>query len=236
MSIQLNKIGDEIIKVRDCNENDDFIGIGIELDDSGEGFHSGIIISLGGELTLFHFDGTAIYIKKNTDIPEWFYIKKLDIFEENENFILNFKAHCELISEEANPEFGFVFDGSYYSNAGEYYTESNIKDITTCVGFCIKIIKGYLYNHNDYLSLDDWNAESMDDYKIKNLSFYNHLLEKLEKEYPDRFEEIKRNYFKRIMPSDLTTSGFYNQLPIRKSQIDQSRSTVEMVLKTKRLA
>lgn len=234
MSVNINNIPNEIIRINDCDLSEDFIAIGIELDENGIGTHSGLFVCLNEELTLFHFTGSVL-VEDHKDLNEWFFIKKLDIFDGEDDFIINFKAHCELICEESNPEFGFVFDGSYYDSTGKYFTESGLKDITTCVGFCIKIIKGYLYNHSDYLDMSDWSLESLDSYKLKYSSFYEEQLNKLETEYPDRIAEIKENFMKRIFPSELTSSGFYSDLPIKKTEIDIIKPAVEMTLVTKRL-
>lgn len=235
MSINVNNIEPQIFQINDCNPEEDFIAIGIELNDVGDGIHSGLFISLNGELTLYHFDG-LVKVDDASNIHEWFFIKKLDIFEGEDDFIINFKAHCELICEEADPEFGFLFDGSYYDSLGRYFTEHEIKDVTTCVGFCIKIIKGYLYDHNDYIDLTDWDINSLDEFKLKYSNFYDEQLKKLELQYPERMDEIKNNYFKRILPSELTSSGFYTALPIKKADIDIAKPVVELTLITKRLA
>ena len=48
--------------------------------------------------------------------------------------------------------------------------------------------------------------------------------------------EIKDKYFKRILPSELTSAGFCDTLPITKQNTDYLKPTVEMVLQTKRLS
>ncbi len=235
MDINLNKIPEHIFKIQDCDLAEDFIAIGIELDDNGIGHHSGIFISLNNELVLFHFDGSVVKIENANDLNQWFLLNKLVIFEGEDDFIINFKAHCEIICEEATPEFGFLFDGSYYDINGKYYTETEINDVTTCVGFCIKVIQGYL-NSSNYIDLTGWNIDSLDDYKLKNNQFYEYQLDLLKEKYPSRIDEIKDKYFKRILPSELTSAGFCDTLPITKQNTDYLKPTVEMVLQTKRLS
>lgn len=234
MSLNLNTIPDHIFKIQECDTNEDFIAIGIELDENGYGHHSGIFISLNNELVLFHFDGSNVKIENADDLNEWFLLNKLVIFEGEDDFIINFKAHCEIICEEAIPEYGFLFDGSYYDIDGKYYTETEFNDVTTCVGFCIKVIQGYL-NSSSYIDLNGWNINSLEDYKLKNNGFYEYQLEVLREKYPERIEEIKEKYFKRILPAELTSSAFCDVLPITKENIDYFIPTVEMTLINKRL-
>ncbi len=234
MNINLNNIPEHILKIQDCDLAEDFIAFGIELDENGHGHHSGIFISLNNELVLFHFDAITVKIEHSNDLNGWFLLNKLVIFEGEDDFIINFKAHCEIICEESSPEFGFLFDGSYYDINGKYYTETDFSDVTTCVGFCIKVIQGYL-NNTKFIDLTGWNINPLDDFKLKNSSFYEQQLEILKEKYPLRIEEIKENYFKRILPSELTSSGFYDDLPVTKDNIDFIRPTVEMILQTKRL-
>jgi hypothetical protein len=237
MSINLDNIPDNLYKVQDCDTAEDFIAIGIELDETGYGHHSGIFICLNSELILFHFDGSQVKIEEVKDINEWFLIKKLEIFDGEDDFILNFKAHCEIICEEANPEFGFLFDGSYYDLNGLYYTETELHDVTTCVGFCIKIIQGYL-NNSMYIDLSEWNNNnnnSLEEYRLKNTEYYEYQLENLKNKYPEKIAEIVEKYFKRILPSELTSSAFYDNLPITKQNIDVINPSVLMSLQVKRL-
>lgn len=234
MSVNLDNIPNDLFKIQDCDITQDFIAIGIELDDEGYGHHSGIFICLNSEMLLYHFNGAEVKIEELEDIEEWFVIKKLDIFEGEDDFILNFKAHCEIICEEAKPEFGFLFDGSYYDSNGIYYTETELHDVTTCVGFCIKIIQGYL-NSSSYIDFSGWQNNSLNEYRLKNADYYDYLLETLTKKYPERIEEIITKYFKRILPSELTSSAFYNNLPITKQNVDFVNPSVLMSLQVRRL-
>ena len=71
-------------------------------------------------------------------------------------------------------------------------------------------------------------------YKKYLYKFFERNLVILEQKYPDRIEEIKSNYIKRITPSELTSSAFFDKLPIQKSEIDSIIDNVCLSLYNKR--
>ena len=235
MALTFKKIDKGLLGLNSDFEDKDFVSIAVLINDKGECQHSGFIIKLDDELHLFHFDSKYIKIEYNINNSEWYFLKPLDIIGEQE--VLTFLHHCEEIKDN-NPSanYGFVFDGSYFVD-GLYFNETGVKQFTTCVGFCLTILKGFIHNHEEYLKLDDWDFESTQTEEFRNnylFKYFEKNLKELEENYPDRIEEIKSNYIKRITPSELTSSAFFDKLPIQKSEIDSIIDNVCLSLYNKR--
>lgn len=235
MALTLKKIDKKLLAIDSDFEDKDFVSIAVLVNDIGECIHSGFIIKLGDDYNLFHYTGSSIEIEYNIDNKKWYFFKILDIIGEQE--VLTFLHHCEEVKENSpTPSYGFVYDGSYFVD-GQYFTETGIQQFTTCVGFCLTIIKGFIHNHDEYLKLDDWNFESTQTEEFRNHYLYEFLennLAILEQNYPESIEEIKSNYIKRITPSELTASAFFGKLPIQKSEIDSILENVCLSLYNKR--
>ena len=150
------KIASNILHYSEVCREEDFIACTVEIDERAECSHSGILICYDGEISYFHFTGREVIL--NNDIPDFLYFKRLDIIDEG--LICTFLWHCQKLAKEAKPTFGYVFDGSYYDTEGEYYLKNGKKDITTCVGFCLKTLDGFL--KDKYLDISDWNLSSLD--------------------------------------------------------------------------
>jgi hypothetical protein len=235
MVLTLKKIDKKLLAIDSDFEDKDFVSIAVLINDIGECQHSGFIIKLGDDFHLFHYTGELIDIEYNIDNSQWYFFKTLDIIGEDE--VLTFLHHCEEVKDNSpTPAYGFVYDGSYFVD-GQYFTETGIQQFTTCVGFCLTIIKGFMHNHDEYLKLDDWDFGSTQTEEFRNkylYKFFERNLVILEQKYPDRIEEIKLNYIKRITPSELTSSAFFDKLPIQKSEIDSIIDNVCLSLYNKR--
>lgn len=223
---------EEIYKLSNYNFSEDLVGISLQLDDNNNCIHSGLIICLENEIYYFHYTGlevklenlTNTYNQKNNIV-----FKKLDIINKGEE--TTFLGFCEdLLENGVHPIYGFIFNDSYYDpNTGESYLVNSIHDITTCSGFCIKVIRGFIYNHPEYLKLNDWTLESLNlantnliEFSMKTIREYA-----IEKNITSTEELFQTDELKRISPSEILASTFFNELPIRKIQIDQILLEVE---------
>lgn len=208
----------EKLKNIDCDEN--FVALGSNVNMDRFCYHSIIIICYNRKLMFFHYSGEKVELIDAEHTQE-IYLKKLDIIHEEE--VVAFLGFCEELSLiGVHPKYGFIFNDSFYNPFDKISFLKKAKyDITTCSGFCIKVIRGYLYNNPEYIFLKDWTLESynkapenLKNYMITVLNNYaienNTTLENL-----FTLEEIKR-----ITPLELLISGFYNELPIRKESID----------------
>lgn len=236
--INLNTVGDNLMYLNDCETHEDFLALCVQVDCEGNAKHSGIVICYEERLQFFHFNGTVHFDELDiVNIPNDLYFKKITIFG-NER-ILAFKAYCEILADEISPSYGFMFTDSFYNVDGTYYTESNLPDITTCVGFCINVIRGFLYNNSKYVEIDDWGSSTIDTLPIDFQYWLDSIEAQLEllsiNASPEILEDIKNTSFKRISPSELTSSAFFEKLPIRKISIDGINPTLENILQVKHL-
>lgn len=237
MPIRRITIENELIAIGECDKSDDFVAVGIILDENGIGYHSGILLCLSETLYFFHYTGRDVVIDIiDKDYEYWYslYIKELSIVEpEKVEYFLGF---CEILRDEVHPVYGWLFTNSFYSVDGSYYSDiENIPDITTCVGFCINVIRGFLYNNDQYITIEDWDDSSLNEYQEAFMKNVTAQLAKIEEINPERLNEITQQNFKRIMPSELTSSAFYKNLPITKINIDVINPIVIEVLEVKNL-
>ena len=101
-------------------------------------------------------------------------------------------------------------------------------DITTCVGFCIKVIRGFLFNNDEYIRLNDWNINSLVDVEQWLFDYINRYLSIYAVTNNLTVSELySQNELKRIMPSELLCSAFFEELPIAKLSIDSIRIDLE---------
>ncbi len=236
--INLNTIDESLLRLSDCEIHEDFIAFCVDVDSNGIATHSGIIICYDEKLHLFHFDSTVHLDDLDiNNIPDNLYIKKITIFG-NER-VLAFKAYCEILEVEVSPLYGFVFANSFYNIDGMYYSDSNLPDITTCVGFCINVIRGFLYNNDKYIEVNDWNSSTIDTLPVDFQFWLDSIDDQLrlisENINVEMMEGVRNNYFKRIRPSELASSAFFERLPIRKNNVDFVNPTLENTLLLKRL-
>jgi hypothetical protein len=236
--VNLNTIGEDLLKLCDSELHEDFIAICVQVDAQGHAKHNGIVICYDEKLYYFHFNGNVHYEELDIDnLPNDLYINKIRIF--GDGIVLSFMAYCEILKDEVSPEYGFVFQDSFYNGDGTYYSESNLPDITTCVGFCINVIRGFLYKNKKYIEIDDWDNSTIDSLPYDFQYLLDSIKIQLEQiaNATDQtiLQSIKDNNFKRIKPSELTCSAFFEDLPIRKTSIDFVNPTLETTLQLKHL-
>lgn len=233
MPIERNAVFNNLIPLNECENHEDFIAIGIMVNEEGIGYHSGLIICLEEHFYFFHYTGKEVLMDLLMTLPTDIYIKKLLIFEpEKVEYI---KGFCDILLQEVSPNYGWLFSDSFYNEDGEYYSEDGLPDITTCVGFCINVIRGVLYNNEVYIDTSQWDNSTFNEYQQGFMNHISSQIALIEGIDPDRLAEITQRTFKRIMPSELTSSGFFDTLPIRKPDIDEINPFVVEVLNTKHL-
>lgn len=210
----------ELGKISCVDLEDNFVAIGSYINSDRFCEHSVLIICYNKELKQFHYTGKEVELK-NIDERQEIYYKKLDIIHEDE--VVAFLGFCEeLIQIGVHPTYGFVFNNSFYNPSDKSNFLINAKhDITTCSGFCIKVIRGFLYNNPEYLFLQDWNYNSYLTSPNNLRSYMNYILENYAKQNNTSLSQLfNLEEIKRITPLELLISAYYNELPIRKVSID----------------
>lgn len=210
----------ELGEISNIDLESDFVAIGSYINSDRFCNHSILIICYNKELKQFHYTGKDVELK-NIDINQEIYYKKLDIIHEDE--VVAFLGFCEeLIKIGVHPAYGFVFNDSFYNPIDKSNFLKNAKhDITTCSGFCIKVIRGYLYNNPEYLFLKDWDYNSYLTSPVSLQNYMNFILENYAKQNSTTISQLfTLEEIKRIAPLELLVSAYYNDLPIRKVSID----------------
>jgi len=236
----VNKVEDlnlkeELIKLEDCDFSNDFVSISTEIDENGICRHSGLIICFQEQVYYYHYTGKSVLlneISKEINNHSSLFVKKVEIIFEDD--VVTFLGHCEKLQKiGVKPNYGFVFNHSYYdSNSKESFLVNAEHDITTCVGFCIKVIRGFLFNHSEYLKIDDWGELEISTIETYILEHINHYLKKYADQNGLKVNELfNKGELKRIRPSELLSSGFFQDLPISKSSIDSINPYVENHIK-----
>jgi len=233
MSI-LNQIPTDLKKLCEYDRTKDYIGISITMNSQGIGYHSGIIICSDEIIYHFHFTGQMIYEEFGPVVPNNIYIKELKIL--NTALVTTYKAIAEIIYEDAVIDYGIVFDKSFFKPDGSYYATNGIPNVVTCVGFCIKVISAFLYNQEEYLNVDDWDTTSLESIENDLPGLVEYTIDYLNQVVPGLSDELLQTLVKRIRPSELTSSAFYNSLPVAKGNIDTIRPAIENYLLAEYLA
>lgn len=210
-------VASNIFNISAINTDEDFIACTSEVDSSGNCVHSGLLICCDKELKYFHYTGKKVELTDN--LPDNLYYKKLEIIDDE--LILSFLFHCEKLSTEINPTYGFVFDDSYYDSNGDYYLINASQDITTCVGFCIKVLNGFL--DVKYLETSDWDENTLNSLGNLKAKFLNYL--RNQGIDPDVLQSS--GVLKRILPLEMITSSFFDKCPIKKNDTDSVLIFVE---------
>lgn len=238
--IKLLNIDEDLKKLEDCDFSKDFVSISSEIDENGVCVHSGLIICFQEQVFYYHYTGKSVLLNEITSElsnHSCLFVKKLEIIFEDD--VVTFLGHCEKLQKiGVKPNYGFIFNDSYYdSNTKESFLVNAKHDITTCVGFCIKVIRGFLFNNKEYIKIDDWGNIDMSTLNPNLVNYINHYLQKYATENGIQVKELfDKGELKRITPSELFTSGFFRDLPIRKASIESVKPEIEEFLVKKKAA
>lgn len=230
MRLTLNTIKEKLIRSNISTLPDNLIAVAIRIDERELADHAALLIGVNRQYYIFHFMEDGI---KNDDLArvdtnaQWIYHKQLEVIDsmESETFL----SHCERILNNCNPKYGFLFDGSYYKD-GVHFSESGLPEYSTCVGFCINVISGYLYDHDKYFEVTDWDLIPVDHPSFEK--YYNAALET----NPEMDVNMYKSHHRRIKPSEYVAGAFMDHrgIPIRKTVIDLVISNIEAVISNKR--
>ena len=206
--LSLQQISNELIKSDLDATEGDFVAAAVSISEGGEAKHAGLVIKYNDDYYLFHF-GPKL---KFEPLPEgqWYYHKNLNFIKSEE--IPSFLAHCKLIDEEANPIYGYYFNGSYFSG-GQYFSDIETPQYMTCVGFCLNVLNGFIL-HSQFIYFNEW--------KINTVSqrYIDEIIEKFKADIPDIDINMLIEDIRRIAPEEYLAAAYIDNIPVRKTQID----------------
>lgn len=214
------KAGLQQLSTIDRSEN--FVSIGmtvLSFAEKIEGFHSALLICHDGVLSIMHFTSKEVIfdVLDDENEIEKYFIKKIGYFETENSELVSFKIFCKKIAENSNLKYGFLFPGGFYdSGTGKFFSETNEPEVSTCVGFCINVLTGWIYDIDKYFEFEDWDL-----LPISNPTFIKHFQD-AQTLKPDLKEEDYQKHHRRISPNELTLSGYYDieDMAIKKSKIE----------------
>jgi hypothetical protein len=110
------------------------------------------------------------------------------------------------------------------------FSNSGLPEYSTCVGFCINVITGYLYDHDKYFEVTDW-----DNIPDEHPSFRRYF-EKALQETPNLDIDLYKSHHRRIRPDEYIAAAYFDtsKIPIRKQTIDSIIGNVGSVISSKR--
>ncbi len=176
---------------------------------------------MGEALYIFHYNGTSVEL----DILEpnvWYFDKPFEFIKNDE--VAAFFIYCEDILNDANPSYGFNYNGSYFKEDGRYFSSIEDYQFMTCVGFCLNVITGAIENHS-YILHEEWE---MADHE-KDIYFQEHMDSLLNSVSREKRKLIKKNQ-RRIYPIEYFTSSFIDAIPISKKSIEEVLPTVNQAI------
>ncbi|MCJ8163802.1 hypothetical protein MKJ04_03045 [Pontibacter sp. E15-1] len=198
--------------VRSLFESDrktNFVALGTMQNDSNS-YHSAFVIQYDKNLSEFHYTGSSIELE---GINHDYYHKITNTIHPDE--VPSFIAQCLNIIKKANPKYGYFYAGESYNSDGIHFSNNDLGQRMTCVGFCLNVLKGFL--EEDYIEYSDWEENSHDE---------ENYLEKFCARNGISPEKVAP-FHRRITPKEILASGFFVSTPIKKSQIDAKLSELQ---------
>lgn len=215
-----SKIEKQLIKSTDQNLDEHFVAVACLINEDGIAYHAGLIINCEDGYFLFHYTGENVLFE-SASIEDWYFHKSLEFI--NPEFCGIFLGHCRRIEQNAKPEYGFFYNGSFYDTNGQYYSDNNIPEFMTCVGFCINVIKGFI-EADEYFNYNDWtNAKTPESYIDK-------MVLRIQQIAPNVTKDMIAEHCRRIKPSEFLASAFLKNIPIRKSEVDSMIDNLEVAI------
>jgi hypothetical protein len=199
----------EIVRTQHESRNPtDFVAIGNLLRGS-ESVHSAFIIQYQSKIFEFHYTGRSIDYGEN--LKDYYHMETSVIHKDE---VPAFIAQCLNIRKKGHPKYGYFYSGESYDLDGNHLSNKDLGEVMTCAGFCLNVLKGFL--EADYIEYRDWDNAPFPnpDYVV---SFCNqHGLD---------INKIRPSH-RRITPRECLISCKFDQLPIRKAQIDEAQLPV----------
>lgn len=233
--MEKDQIDEKLIRTKISSLDENFVALGMtvgDIDGTQQGGHSAIFICSGGELKVFHFNNGIVNFTNAVDDPlyEYYFHKELDFIQTDDSTIDAFLALCLVIQKGSNLKFGYVFDGSIYDSiTGKHFSDTNMPELATCVGFCINVLSSWIIEEEKYLAIEEW--ENIAEGHPLFMKYFDYA----KKEYPDLTEEKFKCHHRRISPNECTASAYYSieDITISKNKIDSIISNFSNIVALK---
>lgn len=205
--------------------SNDFVAIGTIYTREGDsvlGYHSLLLICSQQIVYAMHFEQSVVQltIVSEADFSKY-YTHRLTYLCLGDGEIEAFKEFCTRICKISNLTRGYIVSDSFYEvSSGRFVSNSGLPELGTCVGLCINILNGWIFDISQYFEYQDWDLLNIND-----PAFMRHF-NRAKTEYPDITLDDYKKHHRRISPDDFMISGVckIEDMPIRKVKIDSSKN------------
>jgi hypothetical protein len=196
-----------------------FVAAVVSLDTSGVPEHAGILVKYEGDVKLLHL-GRRMEFRSLKEGERYIGRRFVSIDSEE---VSSFVVHANEANDYAeSPKWGYWYNGSYFEDGKAMFDEKK-PFYTTCVGFCLAMLTGFIKEH--YLEYTDWTADDT------SLPYFEKFYNRTRLTYPDLTREEFANDYRRIRPDEYLASSFIAPSPIRKTQTDTVLGHLTPVIK-----
>lgn len=219
----------EIFTTPSSNAPDNMIAAAVYLrQDDGYAQHAAIFMAHKGIKRIFHFTGKEVLLENIEDVKVSYECKEFNFMRKE--LLPWFISQCELIKENAQPKYGFFYDGSYYDpNTGNFISPGQFPQYMTCVGFCLNVLNAFA-EENDLFDYSAWDSTSLEELRK---SYLEEFISKVKESNPELdIEEFQKN-MRRITPIEYFAAAFSESLPITQAFINTIIQPIELLFKQK---
>ncbi|MCT4306162.1 hypothetical protein [Elizabethkingia anophelis] len=223
------EIKDELIKFNENSLPKNFVAMATKIENK-EATHAGILIRYQSINYLHHFDGKPPRVVENFDENGWYIYKIVDFISNDEFEVASFLQYCRRVCAKSQIKYGFIADGSFYDEHGNFISRQGLPEFGSCVGFCVGTLKGAILDldaNDDYFHLEDWDDTDIDLTTNDILNQYTAYI------YPDLDWVLYNSFKKRIKPIEYISSAFTDSYPIRKVDLNDIKPVIQEYINDK---
>jgi hypothetical protein len=226
--VTLEEIREKLTGMAAARGESNFVAFAVKLHHEVIANHAALLLFIDGEYKAFHYDAHEVLLDA---VPEndWLI---LNIFGRiRPELVFAFENLCRTVKEEAQPAYGYFYDGSFFDGDGQYKSATGTPQIFTCVGICLNVLKGFIYNldasdnANQLIQFEDWNNSTLHPRYLEKFTLVAPI------NFPDTPLELLLENLRRIRPSEFLTIPFFEEFPVSKASIDEVIEHVETVLR-----
>lgn len=184
------------------------------------GRHSGILICVNGDMNFFHWDQKNIVLEKLEGYKGAgnIYHRKLNFLPTSSPILFAMLARFRKIALNTRLAYSMIAESdAKYNERGIFESATGLPELSSCVGFCINVLRGFLVKTRVFIDIEDWSLMPIEGHE-NTLRW----MQEAKELYPNLSEEIYRRNHRRIKVHDLALAAYAKpgELPVRKKFIE----------------
>ncbi|MGV3504665.1 MAG: hypothetical protein ACO1O1_13240 [Adhaeribacter sp.] len=202
---------------------ENFVAIACSIGENNIPSHAAILIRHQKRNYLHHYPGVQPPLVEDDfrmTNPVYLY-KMLELFENDEDQIGAVLEYCRFICEKSDITYSLVMDGSKYDHKGDFKGASGLPELGSCVGFCVSTLMSIIQDCDSYFVLNDWPPSTVNGHPYDGFG-----IRAAKARFPQLDWEKYDLFKRRITPLEYLCSGFIEDYPILKKEIDAISSRV----------